>query len=218
MFTLETEVSWKVVPFVATAVVVAIFVLAWTAGAEEPKAVVYTGPAGSYVPAQGEIVQQFEDGRLLVTRAGGQQVIIDLSGQLSAPAPAPVPSGETFVYQNGQRVGAGSTVYVDPRHQIELREQDLRELEVLAEIDLDQREQDLREREQRSREYERRAERRQREEEDERRAEERERRDRQDRRERARRDFSRDLDSARRSGERARDDFRRDLRDILKSR
>ena len=81
---LHQEIDWRVTPFVAVAVIVAIFALAWTAGAEEVRGVIYRGPAGTYVPQAGELIQQFEDGRLLVTRTNGEQAVIDLSAKLPA--------------------------------------------------------------------------------------------------------------------------------------
>jgi hypothetical protein len=83
-YLIDEPVDKRLIPFAIILTVVIIFALAWTATAEEPKAVIYRGPGGSYVPGPGETAQQFEDGRLLVTRTNGEQVVIDLSGQLSA--------------------------------------------------------------------------------------------------------------------------------------
>jgi len=178
---------------------------------DEPKAVIYRGPAGVYIPQDEEVVVMLSDGNLLVGRPGGEKVHVDLT----TPPPAPAPAGEHFVYRNGQLVGSGSTVYVDPRDQIDLREQDIREIETLAELELDQRQQAQDERNdqhdnrvdwsEEARDWQRDRDRRA---EDERRAEERAKRDKQRRREDLRRDAQRTGENM---ADRAQDSVRRGI-------
>jgi len=135
---LETSVDKRLVPFVAILVIVAVFAFTWTVWAEEPpKAVIYRGPSGHYIPQAGEVVVMLSDGNLLVNRPGGERVYVDLI----TPPPAPAPIGDHFVYRNGQKVSSGSTVYADPRDQVLLRKQDESEVETLSDVNIDQRQQ-----------------------------------------------------------------------------
>lgn len=126
--------------------------LVLTAGAGEVKGRVYTGPGGSYTPQVGELVKELGDAKLQVTRPDKSNFIVDLSEQkpmeqvvvekkpttyVSSPAPTYQSNGQTFVYRNGQRVGSNSTVYIDPRDQVALRQQDLREQESHHDANMD---------------------------------------------------------------------------------
>ena len=137
MFTLESRVGGHTAIMVIFLELVACVLVAFTAWAGEPKAVIYRGPGGYYIPQDGEVVVMLSDGNLLVNRSGGERVYVDLI----TPPPAPAPAGETFVYRNGQRVGSGSTVYADPRDQVLLRRQDESEVETSSDVNIAQRKQ-----------------------------------------------------------------------------
>jgi hypothetical protein len=125
--------------------------LVFSAGAGEVAGRIYTGPGGSYTPQAGEVVKELQDAKLEVTRPDKSTFIVDLSEQKPmeqvvvekkpttyvSPPPAYQTNGQTFVYRNGQRVGDGSTIYVDPRDQVVLRQQDLREQESRHEAKID---------------------------------------------------------------------------------
>lgn len=102
MFNLNQEIDWRVTPFVAVAVVVAIFVLAWTAGAEEVTFVTVRGQEYFLTPGQ-SVVQPIEvsDGLLAVRQVGGDVVYIS-SRQKLANQPAPSAKYETRYKPNGQ--------------------------------------------------------------------------------------------------------------------
>lgn len=190
---LETEVSWKVTPFVMLAVIVAIFTLAWTAGAEEVKGVIYRGPGGSYVQQPGEVVNQLENGRLLVTRTDGSQFYIDLTAKVAAPSAQYEirykPNGESYRVLVQSR--ATEVDLIQSEHDLRVMQDDrqfqLEAARLQQELKNDQHDNRVDWSEE-ARDWQRD---RERAKEDERRAEERERRDKQDQRENLRRDAQR---------------------------
>lgn len=136
MLSLESRVGGHVVAMVIFLELAACVLATFAAWADEPKAVIYRGPGGYYIPQAGEVVVMLSDGNLLVNRPGGEKVHVDL-----ITPPPPAPAGDHFVYRNGHRVGPGSTVYTDPRDQVLLRKQDESEVETLSDVNIDQRQQ-----------------------------------------------------------------------------